>query len=190
MATTKETAAPATTGETPSTTDTPKTAAPAAVVSKTYTNWNALTIAGLRPTMIECQAYRPALRGDNSCHTRLLPKGDSFINHIGHDHGGGFRLSLRKSDGKASPLWAEIGELGLEAHDFRCAACGAEVRFHPTSIMQHMKPHQGMTKQAYQQLARSSPGAVGFFNVFLKKGRPEQALTDADEFVDDNPDNY
>lgn len=188
MATTKETAAPATTGAQTPTTD---NATPVAVskTPTTFTNWNALTIAGLRPTMIECQAYRPALRGDNSCHTRLLPKGESFSNHIAHEHGGGFRLSLRRSDGKASPLWAEIAELGLEAHDFRCAACGAEVRFHPTSIMQHMKPHQGMTKQAYHQLARSAPGAVGFFNVLIKKGRPEQALTDADEFIDD-PDNY
>lgn len=153
--------------------------------SKTYTNWNAFNIAGLRPVMIECQAYRPVLRSDFSCHTKLLPKADSFTAHIGHEHGGGFRLSVRKSDGKPSELWNQIAELGLEAHDFRCAACGAELRFHPTSLVQHMKSHMGMTKQSYQELQRKAPSATGFFNVLLKKGRPEAGLTDQDEFDQD-----
>jgi len=157
-----------------------------APVSKTYTNWNAFNILGLRPVMIQCQAYWPMQRSDFSCHTRLLPKGESFSVHIGHDHGGGFRLSVRKSDNKPSEVWNQIQELALEAHDFRCAVCNAELRFHPTSVNQHLRPHQGMTKGLYQEMQRLAPGAIGFFNITLSKGRPEVALDDTDEFSQDD----
>lgn len=154
--------------------------------SKTYTNWNAFNLAKLRPVMVVCQGYRPAMRQDFSCHTRLIPSGETLSKHIAHDHGGGFRLSLRRSDSKASPLWDDIADQGLEAHDFRCAACNAELRFHPTSLAPHSKPHSGMNRQSYAELARLAPGATLFINVLLKKGRPEAGLTDEDEFEDND----
>lgn len=164
-------------------------ATPAVAVKekKSYTNWEAFAKAGLVPVRVECQAYQPVHQRDRSCHTRLalnttIPQ--TLTNHIGHEHGAGFMFSLRATDGKESPLWAQMSDADMEAQDFRCAACNAVLRFHPTSIMPHMKAHRGNTRQAYQELQRGCPRATGFFNLTLGAGQADISVEDMDEFDD------
>lgn len=167
----------------------PETTSPNEAQPKTYTNWSAFEKAGLKPTTIYCKAYRPVFRNDSSCHTKLIMKADSLVNHAmpepqGHGHGGGFLFCLKKTDSnKPVAIWGEIQNAALEAVDFRCEVCNAQLRFHPTSFNAHLKPHAGKTKQAYQEFSREHPGAVGFFSLKLSKERPEN-LEDADEFAD------
>lgn len=154
------------------------TAAPAA---KTYTNWDALAKSGLVPVIINCQAYRPIHLHDASCHTALKFDTATLQRHMDSEHGNAFEIYLRKSDGKPSPLWAELSASGLEAGDFRCGVCDRQLRLHPTSILQHMKPHSGQSKASYREAAGRSSGCVGMLRVTLQKDRPESALEDDDE---------
>lgn len=141
---------------------------------KTFTNWKAFEQAKLVPATIKCEAYRPVFQHDASCHSNLLFTVETLQRHIDGDHGGGFRFFLKQTDGKPSPLWKALEEAGLEAHDFRCEICDKQLRFHPSSIIPHLKAHGGKTR-------RVLPGGV--FNMVLSKGRPEIELTDEDEDV-------
>ncbi len=152
---------------------------------KSFTNWDALNGAKLKPVAMICQEYR-GRRADFSCHTKLPFSASIIKNHISAEHGGGFKFAVRQSDSKPSKLWNEIAEAGLEAHDFRCDVCDAVVRFHPSAIIPHLKPHRGKSKQAYQEMTRNNPGAVGMFDVQFAVGGPtsEQMVEDEDEFVE------
>lgn len=146
---------------------------PTAPKQKTHTDWSALTKAALRPLTVYCQQYqlqRGQTYRDMSCHSRLSIKdGHAMEAHTAGEHGGGFMLCVKQSEGKASLIWADLADREMEAHDFRCAVCDKAVRLHPTNLAPHLKPHAGMTRQAYGELARNHPGATGFFNVVLRK---------------------
>lgn len=157
---------------------------PAVSASKTATNWSVFEKAHLTPVTIKCDAY--SIPGENfsdfSCHTALQFKTDSFKEHIKHEHGNRFRFILRLNDGKASPLWKDLEASGLEAADFRCEVCNEKLRFHPASLQRHLKPHQGKIRQAYAELARNNPKAVGFFCFTLGSQPAEEQLEDLDEY--------
>jgi hypothetical protein len=160
---------------------------------KSTTNWAALTKAGLRPTVIYCQAYadrsgRLLDRVDSSCHSRLVPKTDSLLNHLRGGHGGQFKIGLRKSDKSASPIWDELAIAGIEAVDFRCEVCGVELRFNLTSFTNHLRSHAGKTRQAYQEMTRDNPGSIGMFSIKLGKAVGESQLEDLDELSDSDED--
>lgn len=137
----------------------------------TETNWDALTRANLKPVTVYCQQY-PLQRNmpfrDQSCHTRLPLKAEVLAAHTVGQHGGGFMLCVRTTEGKPSKMWDDLRERGFEAFDFRCAVCDKAVSLQPNSFGIHMRPHSGMTKQAYQELARQHPNTTGFFNVVLR----------------------
>lgn len=136
---------------------------------KSLTKWTAFEQAGLVPVQISCQAYKPVHGADMSCHTRLLFNADTLKRHMDSEHGGGFYFVLRKTDGKPSPLWKQMEQLGLEAHDFRCDNCDAQLRFHPSSFTNHMRAHGGKTRRVYDG---------GRFNVTLGMSRPDREEND------------
>jgi hypothetical protein len=156
----------------------PKEITPAQSVSdtpatpKTLTKWNALAEARLAPTEIVCMGYRPYHLFDASCHTRLMLNPAQIKAHIEGGHGGGFKLHFRKAD-KPWPGWKQFEELGLESMDFRCDICDAQVPFHPTHILKHMRPHNGKTR-------RVLPG--GDYLMTLNVGLP--SLSEEDAFAD------
>lgn len=159
---------------------------------KTHTNWDALTKAALRPVTIYCQQYqlqRGQTYRDLSCHSRLpIKDAQPMEAHTAGDHGGGFLLCVKQSEGKASTVWADLANREMEAHDFRCAVCDKQVRLHPTNLAPHLRPHAGMTRQAYGELSRNHPQATGFFNVLLK--RKQAPMPNDDEPEELNPEEF
>lgn len=151
-----------------------------ATPNSTYTNWDAFAKIGLVPVALECHAYKPVHLSDFSCHTRLKFDSETLKRHMVGEHGGAYLFALRSSDGKISPLWKDLAASGLEAQDFRCEVCDAVLRFHPSSIAQHNKPHRGKTRMAYRQLSDTYAKATGFFSMTLGAQRPE--VEDSEEF--------
>lgn len=141
--------------------------------NKTYTNWKAFDQAKLVVTSAKCESYRPVFLHDGSCHSNLILKAENFIRHIQGDHGGGFRLFVKaaEANGKASPLWQELADAGLEAHDFRCEICDKQLRFAPSSFIGHLKAHSGKTRRV---------NLGGVFNVVLSLAKPEDVLDEDD----------
>ena len=150
--------------------------------SRSYTNWDAFTKAGLVPVSIKCEGYAPFFTSDPSCHSYVKLDAVNLKQHYESEHGGGFRLFLKKSDGKSHPLWNELSLAQLEAGDFRCEVCNEKLRFHPTSILPHAKQHRGMTRQAYATLSRDNKEAVAFLNIALRDTPVE--VDDSDESVE------
>lgn len=150
----------------------------------TSTNWSVFEKSKLTPVTVKCDAY--SIPGepfsDFSCHTALQLNVATLKNHIAAEHGSRFRFMLRLNDGKASPLWKELESSGLEAADFRCEVCNEKLRFHPASLQRHLRPHQGKVRQAYAELARQNPKAVGFFCFTLGSQPTEDQLEDGDEY--------
>lgn len=138
---------------------------------KTFTNWKAFADAKLTPATISCQAYKPIHLADMSCHTRLLFHAATLKRHIEAEHGAGFQFLVKNTDGKPSPFWTELEELGLEAHDFRCDVCDEELRFNPTTILRHMRNHAGKTRKA---------GPGGMFNVTIGFSAPDRSEDDGE----------
>lgn len=152
-------------------------------VQKKFTNWLAFGKAGLAPVRVKCQAYpRGGPYRDMSCHTNIPINIPTIQTHVTGCQGE-FMLFVRTTDNpKASVMWGDLDASVLEAQDLRCAACDAIVRFHPTAMLPHCRPHRGMTRQAYQELQRACPKATGFFNVKLGSGQSPQTTEDGDEF--------
>ena len=132
---------------------------------RTTTNWKAFQDAGLVPVAIECQAYPPTHLNDTSCHSKLLFNAETLKAHCLAEHGGAYQFYLRKTDGRPAKLWDDLMVSGLEAQDFRCSACNAILRFHPTSFLAHLKGHRGNTRQSYAEIIRRHPKAIGCLNV-------------------------
>jgi hypothetical protein len=140
--------------------------------SKCLTNWDAFAEAGLVPVSIRCQDYFPAQRSDASCHTTFAISVENVLRHMSEEHGsgGGFELTVRRTEGKKSPFWAEMAKAGIEIHDFRCD-CDKEVPLVPRRMLNHCKSHVGRTHNTI-------PGGV--FHVTLRLDPPMEG--DGDEF--------
>lgn len=164
-----------TTGEAP-------TAQPSPSPKKSFTNWKAFADAGLVPVEIKCQAWKPVYLSDNSCHTRLISV-DQIKNHIAAEHGGGFQIYLRKTDGKPAKIWQDFADSGLEALSLKCDVCDKELRFHPTSFIGCLKSHRGKIARAYMQMQAENTKAIGKFNLAIGYGQPENR-EEADEYGD------
>ena len=129
-------------------------------VKQATTNWAAFERAGLVPKEIVCQGYLPIHRADMSCHTRLVPKAENLISHTQNDHGGGFRVTVKRTEGKAWAGWEELKKLGADCFDLRCDVCDAVLQFQPNHLLAHMKAHQGKNR-------RIQPGGVFWITLSL-----------------------
>jgi hypothetical protein len=114
---------------------------------KCLTNWAIFDKAGLVPSEIVCQGYFPVHRSDIACHSRLPLQAGNIESHVLAEHGGGFRFTLRKSDGKGWSGWKEFAEKKLELHDFRCDICDKEMPMNVRAILKHMEPHSGKSRR-------------------------------------------
>ena len=139
--------------------------------SKTHTKWGALEEAKVIPTQIVCDGYRPYHGFNLGCHSKLRLDVEQMKAHVEGGHGGGFMMKFRKGD-KAWPGWRKLGELGIEAVDFRCEICNAVIPFNPMHILKHMRSHAGKQK-------RMLPG--GLYNITLSVGMPEPTELEAFE---------
>lgn len=139
---------------------------------KTHTKWQALEDAKLVPTTITCSGYRPYHRVDLSCHTRLRLDAENVKSHIDAGHGGGFLFKLRKGD-KPWIGWKKFSDLNLEAMDFRCEICDAQVPFQALHILKHMRPHSGKSRKVL-------PG--GLYDLTINIGLPTP--TEEEAFLD------
>lgn len=139
------------------------------------TNWGACERVGLVPTEVLCQAYHPVHRVDMSCHTRIVPSAENMIAHYQSEHGGAFKVSVKRVEGKAWAGWKDLKERGVECFDFRCDVCNAIVPFHPQYIMQHMRAHQGKNR-------RIQPGGVFWMTIGIGPATPqgEEAYAELD----------
>lgn len=140
----------------------------------TVTNWGVFDQSQLVPTEIVCQDYRPVHVSDNSCHTRLKLEAENVLRHMSPEHisGGGFRFTLRRSDGKTWQGWKDLQDAGVEIHDFRCEVCDEQIPINGRRILKHLQPHAG-------KIRKIRPG--GEFNLTLRVGEaPEPG--DNEEF--------
>lgn len=112
---------------------------------KTMTNWQAFVDAGLIPTRIVCDGYQPVHRFNQGCHTALQLNAKTMIEHFKADHGGGFVISLRRTDNnaKAWPGWKELADAGFEIIDLRDEAFGEELPLDPRFLLKAMAPRKG-----------------------------------------------
>lgn len=135
----------------------------AGAAGQTLTPWGVFTRARLKPSEIKCQAYQPMhFSEQETCHTRLPLSAQSFLTHLQAHDCGGFQVTLKPTDGKPWAGWEELRALGLEIQDFRCEVCGNPVRLTAQYIQQHLKPHRGKFKNAYQFFQNKFNLTVGY----------------------------
>lgn len=117
-------------------------------VNKTMTNWQAFADAGLVPTQIRCDGYFPAHPHNQGCHSLLQLTAEAMINHFKNDHGGGYVIKFRRTDGRNPwPGWKQLADAKMEIVDFRCAVCNTEIQLDPRFILQHMAPHKNSNRR-------------------------------------------
>jgi hypothetical protein len=128
---------------------TPPVPSPEPTPKKTFTNWSAFEKAKVHPTRIVCDVIRmhPA---DESCKTRLPLFAGQMIDHFRKEHGGGFQVQVKQSDAKPWPGWKELADAGMEAVGLKCEVCDQQVQISPRDILNHLRPHQGKFRGAYQ----------------------------------------
>jgi hypothetical protein len=123
----------------------PKKAEPAA--RKTYTNWKAFRDGRFVPVRVRCEGYLGAHPADMSCHTNIHPSSENIISHMRPEHAGGwFKMRLRVSDSKPSPIWDDLEAANVEIGQLYCPHCRSEVQLTPRSILQHLQPHAGANR--------------------------------------------
>jgi len=93
----------------------------------------------------------PVHLSDEGCHSRVRLDAKTLAGHLKNDHGSlvgtaGFKFSTGRS-AKASPLWQELEDLGLEIHDFRCDVCDKVLPLNHINILNHLRPHAGKTRR-------------------------------------------
>jgi len=134
------------------------------------TNWGAFKEAGLSPIDITCEGYLPIHQFNSGCHSKLALTAEAMISHLDREHGGGFVMTLRKSNGPVWDGWDKFIELGIEITDFRCDVCDEVIKLNPSFILRHFAPHSGKMRR---------PKAGGTFNITISRQvNPE--YTDAD----------
>lgn len=128
---------------------TSSTAVEEAPKKKTFTNWSAFEKAKVIPTTIICDVIKqhPA---DESCKTRLPLSAEQMINHFNAAHGGGFQVRVKQSDQKPWPGWKALSEAGMEAVGLKCEVCDKQIEISTRDILNHLRPHQGKFRGAYQ----------------------------------------
>src|SRR5262245_11937829 len=120
----------------------------AKVTVKSSTNWQAFKDANLVPKSIECYAYQPVHRHAASCHSKLLTTSAAqMIAHLDGDHGGGFEMLLRFTEGAAWPGWDELTAAGIECVDLRSANNNDVLSMNPAIIVRYMQPHINSNKR-------------------------------------------
>jgi hypothetical protein len=131
-------------------------AAPLPEGRKTYTNWKAFIDAGLTPSHIQCDGYRPVHMYNEGCHTTLAPNVKQMLGHFNGGHGGGFLVSFKENYrnggdivrfGKAWDGWRELEALGVELRDLTCDVCGKDLKITQRALIQHCKQHTGKSSR-------------------------------------------
>lgn len=133
-------------------------------------NWSAFKEAGLVPVEIVCEGYFPIHQFNSGCHSKLQLTAEAMISHLDRDHGGGFQMTLRRSNGPAWDGWDKLAEAGIEVTDFRCDVCDEMIRLNPTFILRHFPAHAGKTRR---------PRMGGVFNITISR-QVNPDFTDAD----------
>jgi hypothetical protein len=141
---------------------------------KTVTRWEAFEQARLFPEEITCIGYQPVHRADNSCHTRLR-SADQIIDHVNAEHGGGFSMKFRQTDGENWSGWRKLAEAGIEIQDFRCELCDRQVPLNAQQLVRHLKIHPSKIKNLYAFVQRT-------FDMTLATTQP---LAQGDDAFDD-----
>lgn len=118
--------------------------------TKTVTNWQAFIDAGLVPVRIVCDGYLPTHPFNMGCHTALQVQASSMIEHFKADHGGGFVVTMRRSDNKPWPGWKELAAAGFEIVDFRDEAFGEELPLDPRFLIKALAPRRGSNGRVKQ----------------------------------------
>src|SRR5665213_3076231 len=123
--------------------------APAEAPKNSYTNWKAFENAKVVPVVMICDVIdrHPA---DESCKTRLVPTAENLMKHFSAEHGGGFQIKFKQTDGKPWPGWKQLDEAKFEVVDLRCEVCNRSVEISARDILNHIRPHQGKFRGAYQ----------------------------------------
>lgn len=118
-------------------------------LKKTFTNWSAFEKAKVVPTTIICDVIfqHPA---DESCKTKLPLTSKIIIDHFKGGHGGGYQIRVKQTDGKPWIGWKELSDAGIEIIGFKCVVCDQEVQVSSRDIMNHLRPHRGKWRNAYQ----------------------------------------
>lgn len=110
-------------------------------------NWSAFKEAGLIPVQIVCDGYLPIHQFNSGCHSKLALTAEAMISHLDREHGGGFVITLQRTNGPAWDGWDKLIEAGIEVTDFRCDVCDEVIRLNPTFILRHFAPHSGKTRR-------------------------------------------
>jgi hypothetical protein len=143
--------------------------------STTYTKWDAFDRAHLVPVTITCDGYHPVHYVNNGCHSKTVLSAEAIINHMRADHGNGFQIQLRVTDGKGWPGWKALKDAGIEIVDLRCDVCDKTLPLHPQHLLGCMRAHAGKTKRARQG---------GLYNLTLSFNKPIAAEEDPYDFND------
>lgn len=118
-------------------------------VPKTYTKWGVFEKAKLTPVSVTCDVL-PQHPADEACKTRMIPTAENMVDHINAGHGGGFSIRVKQTDGKPWQGWEGLAQAGLELHGLRCEVCDQQVFLSVRDITNHLRPHKGKFRGAYQ----------------------------------------
>jgi hypothetical protein len=119
---------------------------------KTYTNWDAFNKARIVPTTIICDVIH-AHPADEACKSRLPLTAAQLIRHTTEQgHGGGFQIKVKQVDSGARPWagWKDLETAGYEVTSLKCEVCDQRVQVSARDINNHLRPHRGKFRGAYQ----------------------------------------
>lgn len=114
---------------------------------KTITNWEVFTKAKLIPKQIVCDTIQ-GHPSDEACHTKMPLRAANMLGHF-PNHGGGFRITFRQTDGRVWPGWKELSTAGMELVGLKCEVCDKEIDLSVRELANHLRPHQGKYRQAW-----------------------------------------
>lgn len=113
------------------------------------TKWEVFARAKLIPSQIICDTIfgHP---GDEACHTKLELRAPIMVKHV-IAHGGGFRITVRQSDGKIWPGWKQLEDARMELASLKCEVCDQEIGLSVRELDAHLRQtHQGKFRGANQ----------------------------------------
>lgn len=113
-----------------------------------YTNYKAFNDAHVIPGRVTCEGYAPRHPVDVACHTNFPLTGENVKGHIDHEHGGGFRLRVKRIKDRTSPFWDSLKTQGLEIQELRCGHCDAVMDVSATRMGLHFVPHRGKNRKS------------------------------------------
>ena len=117
--------------------------------SKLSPQWQCFVGAKLVPETVICDVIHmhPA---DEACKTKLIPTAENMMKHYYAEHGGGFQVKFRQTTGPAWQGWSKLDEAKFAVVDLKCEACDKSLDLSSRDINNHLRPHQGKFRGAFQ----------------------------------------